>query len=247
MQAEWSPLREELAIWRAEGRRLPIWWRDDDVVSDTPELARLTALSEALAVPLHLAVIPSLAEAGLPAALGPRAVPMVHGWAHINHAPKAAKKAEFGHPRTDATAELEAGLARMRALFPTDSIGFFVPPWNRIDATLIAALPAAGFTGLSTFTPRKAAHPVPGLVQINTHLDPIFWRQGGGLVPPQTLIAGLVDLLQQRRRGASDATEPLGLLTHHLVHDAAIWDFTKACLTELLDGGAVAVSLSDLA
>ena len=246
MQIDWSDLRTELAMWRREGRELPIWWRDDDAQRETPELARLVGLSEALSVPLHLAVIPEGAEAGLAQAVGPLVVPMVHGWAHLNHAPEGAKKAEFGHPRTEAAAEMGLGLARLKALFPTDTIAFFVPPWNRIDATLIPALSAAGYAGLSTYTPRETAYPVPGLVQINTHFDPIFWRGGGGLVPPEQLISGLVTLLRDRRAGRTDATEPLGILTHHLVHDEPIWAFTKAVLSELLDGGARAVSLAEL-
>lgn len=248
MNADWAGLRQELAIWRAEGKELPIWWRDDDAVAVTPALEQLLGLAETLETPVHLAVIPAMAEDGLAADLTtqPLAVPMVHGWAHQNHAPAGAKKAEFGHPRVEATAELALGLARMNTLFPNDNIAFFVPPWNRIDPTLISALPAVGYAGVSTFTARKTAYPMPGLVQINTHLDPIFWRNGGGLVPPEQLISQLIKLLQDRREGRTDATEPLGILTHHLVHDAAIWDFTNACLTELLEGGAVAVSLRDV-
>lgn len=248
MKVDWAELRQELAVWRAQGRALPIWWRDDDAVAVTPALEQLLGLAETLEVPVHLAIIPAMAEADLAARLRahPLAVPMVHGWAHLNHAPAGAKKAEFGHPRADATAELALGLARMNTLFPVDNISFFVPPWNRIDHGLISVLPAAGYAGLSTFTPRTATYPAEGLLQINTHLDPIFWRNGGGLVPPDQLITRLVKLLRDRREGHTDEAEPLGILTHHLVHDPAIWNFTKACLTELLNGGAVAVSLRDM-
>jgi hypothetical protein len=41
--------------------------------------------------------------------------------------------------------------------------------------------------------------------------------------------------LQGRRLGTLDNDEPYGLLTHHLVHDAAIWDFTEAMLHRLRD------------
>ncbi len=248
MRIDWSDLRAELGIWQAEGWDLPIWWRDDDAVAATADLTQLVDLATELEVSLHLAVIPSLAEDSLADAIGarPLVVPMVHGWAHLNHAPEGEKKAEFGHPRPEAAAEMGLGLTRLKTLFPADSIDLFVPPWNRMDARLIAALPSAGYAGVSTFTPRKTAYPMPGLVQINTHLDPIFWRGGGGLVPPEQLIPALVETLQDRRAGVTDATEPLGLLTHHLVHDAAIWDFTRGVLEELLAGGARAVSLRDL-
>ena len=105
MSAELENFKASLTAhldWFAErGRMVRFWWRDDDAQRETPELARLVGLSEALSVPLHLAVIPEGAEAGLAQAVGPLVVPMVHGWAHLNHAPEGAKKAEFGHPRTD--------------------------------------------------------------------------------------------------------------------------------------------------
>ncbi len=119
----------------------------------------------------------------------------------------------------------------------------FVPPWNRIDPALAERLGSLGYIALSTFTPREGRLVAPGLVQINTHLDPINWRGGGGLLPADQLIHQLVVLLRDRREGRTDAEEPLGLLTHHLVHDAAIWGFTESCLARLLDGGAVAVDL----
>ena len=78
--------------------------------------------------------------------------------------------------------------------------------------------------------------PVPGLVQINTHIDPIFWRGTRGLVPPDTLVAQTVSLLRDRRQGRADRDEPLGYLTHHLVHDADIWEFSRQFLTELGNG-----------
>jgi hypothetical protein len=45
MTTDWTPLRKELAIWRAEGLTLPLWWRDDDAVTATAALDRLVALS----------------------------------------------------------------------------------------------------------------------------------------------------------------------------------------------------------
>lgn len=247
MQIDWSPVTAELARLRAAKLDLPIWWRDDDAVAATDALARLGALSEKVGVPVHLAVIPKLAEPSLVAACqGTRLVPMVHGWAHQNHAPLLAKKAEFGHPREALRSDAEAGLARMTALFGDKVLKVFVPPWNRMDARLVGALAEIGYLGLSTFTPRKTRLAAPGLVQINTHIDPIHWRGGGGLVPVETLVAQIAALLKNRREGRADASEPLGLLTHHLVHDAGIWAFTESCLQILLDGGARPVDLRAL-
>lgn len=244
---DWSPLKTELAIWRSEARTLPLWWRDDDAIADTPAFQRLMALAQDLALPTHVAVIPKLTEQSLVTACAatPWAVPVVHGWAHENHAPEGQKKAEFGFPRVQAVAETQSAITHLRALFGAKLLPIFVPPWNRIDAGIVATLADQGYVALSTYTPRSNRLAAPGLVQVNTHMDPIHWRGGGGLVPPEEQIAALVKLLTDRREGRSDAAEPLGFLTHHLVHDDAIWDFTRACLSTLLDGGAVACDLRD--
>jgi hypothetical protein len=60
------------------------------------------------------------------------------------------------------------------------------------------------------------------------------------------LIAGIVKLLEDRRLGRTDTTEPLGFLTHHLVHDDAIWGFTERCLSVLLEGGAKPCNLLNI-
>ncbi|MGJ8618134.1 MAG: polysaccharide deacetylase family protein [Sulfitobacter sp.] len=242
---DWSPLKSELAIWRGESRTLPLWWRDDDAVKDTPAFQRLLTLAQDLTLPVHVAVIPKFAQKSLADALAATdwAIPIVHGWAHENHAPEGQKKAEFGHPRVGAEAETRAALSDLRSLFGAALLPIFVPPWNRIDPGMVAQLSGQGYAALSTYTPRAARMAAQGLVQINTHIDPIHWRGGGGLADPETQILALVATLKDRRAGHTDATEPLGFLTHHLVHDDAIWDFTRACLGTLLEGGAVACDL----
>ncbi|WP_340249203.1 polysaccharide deacetylase family protein [Sulfitobacter pontiacus] len=248
MTVDWTALDAELALWRAEGLHLPIWWRDDDAIAPTPALDRLAALAEDLSLPVHIAVIPRHAEPALAAYSKDRPLirPLVHGWQHISHAPDGAKKAEFGHPRPDAAHELAQALNRMQQLFGDDLLPIFVPPWNRLDDGLLPVLADAGYVGVSTYLPRNNRIAAPGLVQINTHIDPIFWRGTRSLVPPDTLIADITKLLQDRRKGLTDPQEPLGFLTHHLVHDEDIWGFTHACLARLLDGGAVPSQMTEL-
>ena len=247
MQGDWAPLEKELAIWRNQSLDLPIWWRDDDVTAQTDALDTLVRMSDDLGLPVHLAVIPDGAEVSLVTVCAGQAnlVPMVHGWAHQNHSPPGEKKAEFGHPRDGLVADATKALTRMRELFGPGFLEIFVPPWNRIDPSLVTFLGDIGYRGLSTFTSRKFRQAAPGLVQINTHIDPIHWRAGGGLVPIEQQIAGIVSLLQDRSAGQTDKTEPLGLLTHHLVHDPSIWAFTERFLSFLLDGGARPVNLAD--
>jgi hypothetical protein len=86
-------------------------------------------------------------------------------------------------------------------------------------------LAGSGYAGISAFGRRKAVHPGPGLVQVNTHLDPIDWHGTRVLIDPGRLIAMTAEAI------ALD--EPIGLLTHHLVHDEAVWRFCQAFLERL--------------
>jgi hypothetical protein len=191
-------------------------------------------------LPVHLAVIPAHATAALARTVrtDPWLVPVVHGWAHDNHAPEGAKKAEFGahRPLPAMLAEAQQGLDRLRDLFGDRLQPMFVPPWNRITPELVQSLPALGYLALSTFTPRRAALAAPGMAQINTHLDPVAWKTHRGLADPDRLIAQLAAQLADRREGRADNDEPYGLLTHHLVHDDAVWQFAGALLTRLVAG-----------
>jgi hypothetical protein len=244
----WAALRAELALWRAENRRLAFWWRDDDAVAVTPALDRLADLAFRTGVPAHLAVIPKYAGQPLAdrCAGTPLLIPLVHGWAHENHAPLLQKNSEFGHDRPGLIQDALQGLHRIEALFGHRHLPCFVPPWNRVFPDLIRDLADLGYSSLSTFSPRKQRLAAPGLVQINTHIDPIDWRGSRSLVNEDALLDLTLRLLQDRRKAMTDGTEPLGLLTHHLVHDDAIWAFTDALLQTLLDGGAVPLNLFEL-
>lgn len=237
---DWNPLDAELDRWRAAGMILPLWWRDDDAVTVTPELDRLSGLSNDLGLPVHLAVIP---EGATPELAGyvtehPHLIPVVHGWSHENHAPAGEKKVEFGahRPLADLVDLCQSARARLRALFGDRLAPMFVPPWNRTTDDLIAQLPGCGYTMISTFKPRESALTAPGLLRVNTHLDPIYWRGGGSLADPDTLIAQVAGQLADRREGRADNGEPYGILTHHLVHDEAVWAFTETLLRHLMAG-----------
>ena len=224
----------ELERWRGENLILPIWWRDDDAVAPTPALERLLALAGKFKAPLHLAVIPEPAAAELADRLRPVPATFVltHGWRHSNHAPPDQKKAEFGAHRPLAAMldEIAAGSQRLNDLFRDRSLPVFTPPWNRIAPGLIDGLHAIGFAAISTFTPRRAKFAARNLLQVNTHLDPVAWKSGGGLLDPSLLDAQISRELAARRTGAADNEEPYGILTHHLVQDDATWGFTEAVL-----------------
>ena len=203
---------------------------------------RLTRLSETLDLPVHLAVIPRDATQALAAYItsSSQLVPTVHGWAHQNHAPQGEKKAEFGahRPTEQALADASRGLSILRDLLGDRVTPMFVPPWNRITEDVVQGLTTLGYTSLSTFKPRTSPKAAPGLAQINTHLDPIHWKGSRSLVPPQTLLDHVTRQLNARRIGTADTAEPYGILTHHLVHDTTIWDFTETLISHLLAGPA---------
>ncbi|NRB21084.1 MAG: polysaccharide deacetylase [Rhodobacteraceae bacterium] len=239
---DWTALEQELQAWQDQGLTLPLWWRDDDAIEPTPHLDRLTSLSETLNLPVHLAVIPRDATPALASYIisASQLIPIVHGWAHQNHAPQGQKKAEFGahRPVEQALADAGRGLDTLRDLLGDAVIPMFVPPWNRITDDITQGLTRLGYTSLSTFKPRSTAEAAPGLAQINSHLDPIHWKGSRSLVPPQQLLDQVTLQLNSRRHGSADSAEPYGILTHHLVHDTAIWDFTEALIRRLLAGPA---------
>ena len=196
-----------------------LWWRDDDAVMATDRLDRLLRLSETWSVPLTLAVIPEPTGADLAERLaGTGGISVaVHGWSHRNHAPAQEKKQELGthRPPPVVLAELARGLARLRELHPSRIVPVLVPPWNRIAPVVTEGLPALGFRAVSTFGVPKAAP----LRVINTHVDLMDWRGTRRGRPTAALAAELARAIDR------DGPDAVGILSHHLVHDAQCWSF----------------------
>jgi hypothetical protein len=227
----WDRLAAELDRWAAAGRTATFWWRDDDAVAATPALDRLLALRKALSVPLTLAVIPEPAEPPLADRLAaePDITVAQHGFAHRNHAPEGAPKRELGdRALAEVTGELQDGWRRLASLFPA-ARPVMVPPWNRIDGSVTAALPALGYRGLSTFAARVRREAQPGLVEANTHIDIVDWPGTRRFVGDGAAIGAAAAHLAARREGVPgiDRDEPTGLLTHHLAHDEPCWEFVN--------------------
>ena len=181
MSDAWGLLRSELDALAAAGQTATLWWRDDDAAVLTPALQELVSLAEAHEVPLMLAVIPKTLEPDMANyVVRYREVTVwQHGWAHQNHAPASEKKMELGahRPRALVIDELQAGYERLTEAFPGRFHPMLVPPWNRIDPGLFAALPSVGLTGVSTFTPRRLPEAAPRLRQVNCHVDIIDWNR----------------------------------------------------------------------
>ena len=218
----WQPLEDELCRLRDEGRDVTFWLRDDDAVVPTPALERLLDLTRKFFVPCALAIIP--AQTGEPLAQRLREVqlaqPVMHGWNHRNHAPYTEKKQELGpHRPVDAVLrELVEGRTRLLDLYGESFVPMLVPPWNRISSGVLSHLAELGFTSVSCFGDSPAGASVP---VINTHLDPIDWRGSRGCLAHELLIERLTVLVRQQ----AQAGKPLGILSHHLVHDESVWLF----------------------
>jgi len=202
------------------GIPVQFWLRDDDAVEPTPKLDQLLALADGFAVPLTLASIPAFSGKALAERLASeeRVSVAVHGWSHQNHAPTNEKKQELGlhRPTPLILDELSRGLVHLSQLHGKHFVPLLVPPWNRIDALLVKQLTAIGFRGLSTFDKQSSND----IAVLNTHVDVIDWKGTRGGRTTLELEAEIVSQLQR-------SGEPIGILTHHLVHDDQVWGFLE--------------------
>ncbi len=233
--ATWDDLARECDAWAAQGRRVELWWRDDDAVADTPALRRLLDLAAGRA-PVALAVIPAALSAGLAAALarmGGGSAVLQHGFDHRNRAPAGAKKSEFpaDRPAAEVAEVLARGRDALRDAFGARFIPALVPPWNRFDAGHLATLARLGYRGISTYLARRNPAPAQEIRQVNTHVDIIDWHAAPADAAARPFLGSgrtlglLTGHLAAKRRGAADSAEPTGLLTHHLVHETETWEF----------------------
>ncbi|MDK4740135.1 polysaccharide deacetylase family protein (plasmid) [Rhizobium sp. CB3171] len=236
-RAAWQPLRNELQRWADAGRRAKLWFRDDDAVEPTEALDRLLALSDRHSVPVTLAVIPAHTSEPLATRLASQKdlTVTVHGWTHHNYAPDEAKKQELGPHRPHAIIldELRQGFDKLKVLYPQQFAPMLVPPWNRIDKALLPGLAAFGYRAVSVYGLAKPDQPI---ALINTHVDIMDWHGTHGGWPHAELVGYLVRELQNRFDGNS---EPIGILTHHLVHDALAWDFIATLFEETAAHAAI--------
>ena len=219
----WQSLEAELQHREDQGAAVRLWLRDDDAVEPTPALQQLMTLTTAFSVPVAVAVIPGLSGDALAHYLAdvPLAQPVAHGWTHANHAPPEQKHEELGdhRPLAAVQTDLSEALKRMTDLHGDRFVPMLVPPWNRIRSDILDHLEGMGFRALSSFADNHQEAPLPVL---NTHVDLIDWHGTGGC-RGHAALAG--ELLSQVSSG-----EPVGLLTHHLVHDGAAWDFLEKLL-----------------
>lgn len=229
----WDALERELDIWRSRGRKAVFWWRDDDAQTEGAPLDRLLDLSERLRMPLALAVIPIGAEPSLERRLAraERVRVLQHGWNHTDHAPPGRPKSELSATRAPAEvqAQLEDGRHRLEAMFGDRFLPVLVPPFNEMSYHLADAVRHAGYGFVSVY----GDFPGLPLASRNIHLDIIDWPTGQAAAPAVN-VRRAVGALKLRRYGIVPASAPIGVVTHHLVHDAAIWSLADELLGRLV-------------
>ena len=229
--ARWRELQNVLDAFASAGRPVDFWWRDDDAAEATGALERLAALARKWALPGALAVIPGRLSEDLPGAFrdyGARLEVFQHGCHHANLAPPEERKRELVEAALEQLVPaLREGRDRLAAAFGPRFLPVMVPPWNRIDAAVTAVLPGLGFNGLSTLGDPRITEPLAGLRRIDVHLDLFTWGASKGFRGEAAILEDLSAALELRLAAPREIWAPLGIMTHHLEHDAATWDFLE--------------------
>ena len=233
MSEPWIAVEEQLDRARDAGRTLRFWLRDDDAVTVTPALERLRDLC---------VDVRNAGAAGRDSGRR-RACPGIldRGQSLVHALPaRLCSQQSRGRGRTAPASlaasarvgvvleELRRGRARLQALFGARLSDILVPPWNRIDPALPPAPPGSGLR--RRFRPSgRRRNRWTGYAHLNCDLDIIDWRNGRVGRSPEDVCGKLAGLIEQSR----DSARPIGILTHHLAHDAQAWTFWRPCCSAL--------------
>ncbi|MDR3572002.1 MAG: hypothetical protein P4L81_07525, partial [Candidatus Pacebacteria bacterium] len=234
------------------------WVRDDDAIETSQSLERLRDFADNYGIRIGLAVIPGKIRPNLTdfLDLSPKQFyPMCHGWNHIDHG-RVNKPGEFGpdRPLSNMINDARSALSLFSERFDTVK-AIFVPPFNRVTPAVVRALPNIGFFGVSlmpSYLERKVLQFGPPLAwtnlikipefsgspRIDVHLDMIDWKTNTARETDR-IVDHLVRHLRGRRLGLLPASTPIGLLTHHLVHNDEIWRSCNEALEVLRSDNAV--------
>ncbi len=253
----WQAVHQELSLWQRQGLTASVWVRDDDATDVTEALNQLERIARRFSIQIGLAIIPAKVEQALITHLEPRSeafYPMCHGYMHADHGTEG-NPSEFGDVRPLATLVEEARLASavFSAHFRRPPV--FVPPYCSISPHLERRLKEFGFKRLSNVPgktqrrltklhrsisnlpslPRYLAMSVPN---VNIHIDVIDWGAHSAKSSHQ-IASELLGELRMRRKGYIPPHTPIGVLTHHLVHDDLIWRSFEELLENLASAPAV--------
>jgi len=215
----------QLEISRCLDAQIPvdIWWRDDDLVSPSPQFEKLCEITVDLNAPVLCSIIPKHASNKL--ALN-TSDPLIHfcqhGYAHVNHEKDHQLKNEFGQSRAldEVKADIQNGQKLLKQLEGSHLESVFVPPWNRFDIGHLPILEALGFTHISCYG-FKSYTPTPSNIKfINTHFDITYWGTNQTYMRPlDEIYVYLAEIIKEYylRYSQTKESEPIGILSHHRV------------------------------
>ena len=216
-------LDRELANWRKVGRAPSMWWRDDDARTPTPELDRL--LNVAAGAPVSLAIIPDGDLTALAKRLdgAPGVSIAQHGVDHENRRASGEARSEFVHGTPASVVARAVVHARRRMEDAGLAPIFFTPPWNESDAPLLEAIRTASYPAYSVGI---YGRPEEGLLHFGAQVDFLRWKGAPRFRSSGRIFNSLRRQLEWRRT-TDRFSEPIGILTHHLVHDERTWRFLE--------------------
>lgn len=229
-------LRSELGAWADAGITARFWWRDDDAVSETPQLRRLLAIAQDTGILPALGVVPERADDSLVelVATTPCSI-WQHGWGHDYR----QGSGEFGEGRP-IDLMIEDALSGQRALDrlfgPSGWQRVFVPPYHLMSMPFKAHLPRLGYLGVSAGVPLTPR--LEHVVEVNAEIDVMNWREDR-ILGEDALCQMVIDQLKSRRLQEVPLERPVGILTHHLAFDEDAWDVVSRIFAFLRSHHAV--------
>jgi hypothetical protein len=222
-------LQRELDAWRATGMTARFWWRDDDAVTDTPQLRRLLDIARHTGIVPAIAVVPEHADHALVALLSVTdCCVWQHGWGHYSYT-----AGEFGEGRAPDLMAHDAltGQRSLDRLFgPRGWQRVFVPPFHLLSIRFKELIPSLGYLGVSAGV--QLTPPVDHVTEVNAEVDMMNWPERK-MFSAAAICGMLVEQLVARRTGDAPAGRPIGLLTHHLVFGDNEWYFVLELLQHL--------------
>ncbi len=162
---------------RKTGRKVWIWFRDDDISSFEPTLEDVLRFFSSKQIPVLLGVIPErlvLSHSGAITAYNGVSIGQ-HGFSHNNYAPAGQDCSELCDDRDVGTvlAEQRAGRAILKNAFGEKFTDILIPPWSEISDTVYEKLAGEGYAAFSISF--KNGYSKFGTPEINAQVDLIDW------------------------------------------------------------------------
>jgi hypothetical protein len=237
---EFAPLVAQLDTMRSQGRRIRMWWRDDDSYRDTTELRRL--LMARRNIPIALAVIPGLLDETLTNLIhdSNRVSVLQHGWKHIDWSGGKSRPSEFPDSRStfEVSEQLRSGRELLEKTFGSRFHPVLVPPWHSISRWLLENFGDLGYLAVSNEAPLFPLLSRGWGREINIEIDTSDWTRQGAFIGSREVARRLLRAFELRQKWNSESF-PIGILTHHAVLTPSDCDSLGSFICMLEEVGCV--------